>query len=91
MAGKSWPSLFRVKVDGHDEAVETEDFGENEDEDHSDEESRLLRGSPDSGVADDADGVSGSQPRQADGQTSAEVNEAPEKNASVSFKQKYPG
>ena len=47
-------SSFCVQVDGDDEAVETEDFCENEDEDHSDEESRLLCGSTDAGIADDA-------------------------------------
>ena len=37
------PDLFLgVEVDGHDETVETQDFGENEDEDHSDIEAGLL-------------------------------------------------
>ena len=37
------PNLFLgVEVDGHDETVETQDFGENEDEDHSDIEAGLL-------------------------------------------------
>ena len=71
-------SLLRVQVDGHDEAVETQDFSENEDEDHSNEEARLLCGSADAGVADDADGVACGQAGQADSQTSAEMNEAPE-------------
>ena len=71
-------SLLRVQVDGDDEAVETQDFSENEDEDHSNEEARLLCGSADAGVADDADGVACGQAGQADSQTSAEMNEAPE-------------
>jgi hypothetical protein len=47
--------LFCVEIDGDDEAVETKDLGENEDEDHADEESRLLGSATDSGVTDNAD------------------------------------
>lgn len=39
-----------------DKTVKTQDFGENEDQDHADEESRLLSGSTDTGVTDDSDG-----------------------------------
>ena len=73
------PSLFCVKVDGDDQAVETEDFSENEDEDHSNEEARLLCGSADAGVADDADGITGSETGQSDSQAGTEMNESPEK------------
>lgn len=41
-------------MEGH-----TEYFGENEDQDHADEETRLLRTAADAGVTDDADGEAG--------------------------------
>ena len=40
------------------EVARTQDFGENENQNHADEETRLLGGSPDAGVADYADGES---------------------------------
>ena len=43
---------------------------------HADEETRLLRGTPDTGVTDDANGEASSKTRETDGQTSAELNEA---------------
>jgi len=70
--------LFRVQVDGDDEAVETEDLRENENENHADEESGLLCGPADSGVSDDADGVTGSEAGQTDGQAGTQMNESPE-------------
>ena len=65
------------EVDGDDEAVEAEDLCEDEDEDHADEEARLLRRPPHAGVAHDADGVAGRQSRQAHSQTGTQVKEAP--------------
>ena len=53
-------NLFRVKIDGDDETVQTENLSKNEDEDHADEESGLLSSSSHASVADNADGVSGS-------------------------------
>ena len=53
-------NLFRVQVDGDNEAVETQNFCENEDKDHSYKESGLLGSSSHASVADNADGVSGS-------------------------------
>ena len=70
--------LFCVEIDGDDQTVETKDLGENEDEDHADEETRLLSRSSDSGVTHNANGVSGSKTRQADGQTSSQMYETPE-------------
>lgn len=52
-----WWNLFRVKVDGDDETVKTQDLCEDKDQDHAHEQPRLLCRSPDAGVADDADGV----------------------------------
>lgn len=62
-------SLFRVQVDGDDQTVQTQDFGENEDQDHTDEQSGLLGGTADAGVTDDADGETGGQTREADSET----------------------
>ena len=74
-----FPFLFRVQVDGDDETVEPEDLCENEDEDHSHEQSRLLRGPAHARVAHDADGVAGRETGQTDGQTGTEMNESPER------------
>lgn len=64
-------SLFRVQVDGDDQTVQTQDFGENEDQNHTDKQSGLLGGTADTGVTDDADGETGGQTREADSKTSA--------------------
>ena len=69
-----------VKVDGHDEPVQTQHLGEDQDEDHSDEESGLLRRAPHPRVAHHPDSVAGSQPRQAHWQPSPEMHETPKKN-----------
>lgn len=64
-------SLFRVQVDGDDQTVQTQDFGENEDQNHTDKQSGLLGGTTDTGVTDNADGETGGQTREADRKTSA--------------------
>lgn len=51
--------LLGVQVNGDNQTVETQYLGEDEDQDHADEESGLLSGSPDTGIADDANGESG--------------------------------
>ena len=66
-----------VQVDRHDEAVQPEHLGEDEDEDHADEEPGLLGRAAHPGVAHDADGVARSEPGQAHGQAGAQVHEAP--------------
>ena len=71
--------LFRVQVDGHDQAVETEDLSENKNENHANKESRLLGCSADSSVAEDANGVTGSQAGQADGETGTKMSETSER------------
>uniref|UniRef100_A0A182QBB2 Uncharacterized protein n=1 Tax=Anopheles farauti TaxID=69004 RepID=A0A182QBB2_9DIPT len=70
-------NLLRVQVDGDDQTVQTQHFGENEDQDHTDEQSRLLGSTTDTGVTDDTDGETGCQTRETDGQTSTEMDEAP--------------
>ena len=43
---------------------------------HADEETRLLRGTPDTSVTDDTDGEASSETRETDGQTGTELDEA---------------
>lgn len=69
--------LFRVQVDGHNETVQTQHFGEDKDQDHSDEQARLLSCSTDTGISDDSDGETGGQAREADSETSSQMDEAP--------------
>lgn len=49
---------------------------ENEDKDHSDEESWLLGSSTNSGVSDDSDGVSSSKTAKSAGESSGQVSES---------------
>lgn len=70
-------SLFCGQDEGHDEAVEPQHLGEDQDEDHAHEEPGLLGGAPHAGVAHDADGEPGRQAAQAHAQACAEVQEAP--------------
>lgn len=63
------------KDEGDDHSVESQDFGEDKNKDHSDEETWLLGGSTDSGVSDDSDGVSGSQSAQSARETGGQVGE----------------
>ena len=60
-----------------DEAVEAEHFGEDQDENHADEQTRLLRGAADARVADDADREARRQSRQAHTQAGAQLPEVP--------------
>ncbi len=52
-------TLYRVQVDGDDEAVETQDLCENEDQNHADKQSRLLRCASHTRVAHYTDGIAG--------------------------------
>jgi hypothetical protein len=67
-----------VHEQGNNETVKTQDFGENEDKNHSDEESGLLCGSADTSIADDSDGETSSHTRETDGETGAELDEVGE-------------
>ena len=44
-----------VHQESNDEPVETQDFGKNEDENHADEQPRLLSSSSDTSITDDTD------------------------------------
>jgi hypothetical protein len=56
----------------------TQDFGENENQNHSDEQPGLLGGSSDTSVTDDTNGETSSHTRQTDRETSTELDEAGE-------------
>lgn len=59
----------------------TQDFGENENENHSDEQPGLLGSSSYTSVTDNTNGESSSHTRQTDGETGAELDEAGEKGS----------
>ena len=54
--------------------VRTQDFSENENQNHSDEQPGLLGSSSYTSVTDDTNGETSSHTRQTDGKTSAELN-----------------
>ena len=66
---------LRVHEQGDNETVETQDFGENENQNHSDEQPGLLGGSTHTGVTDDSDGESCGHAGQTDGKAGAELDE----------------
>lgn len=70
-------SLFGWEDQGYDEAVETQNFSEDQNEDHAHEETRLLGGATDARVSHDADGKPGRQPAQTHAQTCAQMQETP--------------
>lgn len=74
--GGGLSSLFRVQVDGDDQTVQTQDFSENEDQNHTDEQSGLLGSTTDTGITDDTDGETGGQTGESYSQTSTEMDEA---------------
>ena len=48
--------ILRVHKNGNDQSVQTQYFGENEDQNHTYEQSRLLGSAPNSSIAYDANG-----------------------------------
>lgn len=69
--------LFRVQVDGHNQTVQTQHFGENQDQNHADKQARLLGSAADASITDNADGKAGGEAGETDRQTSAQMDEAP--------------
>lgn len=59
----------------------TQHFGENENQNHSDEQSRLLRGTTDTSITDNANGETSSQTSETDRQTGTELDEAGEEGS----------
>lgn len=53
----------------------TQDFSENQDQDHSDEETRLLCCTANTSITNDTNGETGSKTGQTDGETSTELDE----------------
>jgi hypothetical protein len=54
----------------------TKDFGENENKNHSNEESGLLSGTTDTGITDNTDGETSGETSKTDRETSTELDEA---------------
>lgn len=65
-----------VQQQGDDQSVQTQDFGENQNQKHSDEQSWLLRGTSDTSVTDNTNGKTSSQTGQADGQSGTQLDES---------------
>ena len=61
-----------------DQAVQTEYLGENQNQNHTDEQSRLLSRTSNAGVTDDADRKAGRQTGEAHRQAGAQMQEAVE-------------
>jgi hypothetical protein len=64
-----------VHEKGDDETVQTQNFGENENENHSDEKPGLLGSSAHTSITNDSDSEASSHTRETDGETSAELDE----------------
>lgn len=64
-----------VQDQSDDQAVQSQDLGENEDQDHPDEQPGLLGRPPDSGVADDTDGEPCGETGETDRETGSELDE----------------
>ena len=56
------------------EEVRTQDFGENENKNHADEETRLLGGTPDTGITDDTNGEARGETGETDRETGTELD-----------------
>jgi hypothetical protein len=72
-----------VHEQGNNESVKTQDFGENENENHSDEQPGLLGSSSYTSIAHDSNGETSSHARQTDGETGTELDEIGEKRRAL--------
>ena len=70
---------IREQVDGHNQSIKTKDLGEDKDQNHSYEQSRLLGRTSNSGITHNADGVTGCETREADCESGSEVDKSTEK------------
>lgn len=59
----------------NNETVKTQDFGENENQDHTDEETGLLSGTTHTGVTNNADGETSGETSETDRETGTELDE----------------
>lgn len=64
-----------VQQQGHNQTVQTQDFGENQNQKHTDKQTGLLRGASDTSVTHNANGEAGGKSRQTDRQTSTQLDE----------------
>ena len=69
--------LLGGEDEGHDEAVQTQDLGEDQDQDHAHEEPGLLGRTPHARVPHDADGEARGQAAEAHAEAGPQVEEAP--------------
>lgn len=65
----------RVQQQGDNQTVQTQHFGENQDQKHTDEQSWLLSGTSDTGVTNNTNGKTSSQTGQTDRQTGTQLDE----------------
>jgi hypothetical protein len=68
-----------VHKQSNNESVKTQDFGKNENENHSDKQPGLLGSSSYTSIADDSNGETSSHARQTDGETGTELDKVGEK------------
>jgi len=64
-----------VHEEGDDETIKTQDFSENEDQDHANEESGLLSGTTNTSITHNADSESSSKASQTNGKTCTKLDE----------------
>lgn len=64
-----------VHDERNNETVKTQDFCENEDKNHTDEETWLLCGTTDTGVTDNSDSETSCETGETDSETCAELDE----------------
>lgn len=65
----------RVQQQGDNQAVQTQHFGENQNQKHTDEQSWLLSGTSDTSVTNNTNGKTSSQTGQTDRQTGTQLDE----------------
>jgi len=65
-----------VHQQGDNQTVKTQDFGENENKNHSDEETRLLGSSSNTSITDNTNGETSSETSKTDRETSTELDES---------------
>jgi hypothetical protein len=68
-------SRLGVHEQSDNETVKTQDFRENEDQNHADEQAGLLRSATDTSITNNTDGKASSKTSQTDGKTRTELNE----------------
>lgn len=71
---------LRVHQQSDNQSVQTQHFGENENENHADKETGLLSGTTHASITDNSNGKAGGETGQTDGKTSTELDEAGEKS-----------